>query len=292
MGPGAARGTTAWSTIINAWVETMATHHIDEYTEGEVQRESLWKRALIMIGFMIALGIGLAIVHLIAIFQLAAIALNKKSSNALGEFGGSLALWMRDVAAYQCMASDDKPFPWQPWPEVPVIDGDDEAAWTIRTPQFHILFNHRLHIMYKHLLIAIDGSDLAQIALHHGIALAKALDAKVTIVTVSEPWHAYAPGETAMPFPVKEYQESIAKWATDILATAKTVAGNAGVNSAVVHIKDDYPADGILGLADKQDCDLIVMASHGRRGLSRMVLGSQANHVVTHSNRPVLICRG
>ena len=146
--------------------------------------------------------------------------------------------------------------------------------------------------MYKHLLVAIDGSDLAQIALHHGIALAKALDAKITIVTVSEPWHAYAPGETAMPFPVKEYQESVAKWATDILAKAKAVAGNAGVKSAVVHIKDDYPADGILGLADKQDCDLIVMASHGRRGLSRMVLGSQANHVVTHSNRPVLICRG
>ena len=145
--------------------------------------------------------------------------------------------------------------------------------------------------MYKHLLIAIDGSDLAQIALHHGIALAKALDAKVTIVTVSEPWHAYAPGETAMPFPVKEYQESIAKWATDILVKAKSVAGNAGVNSAVIHIKDDYPADGILGVADKQDCDLIVMASHGRRGLSRLVLGSQANHVVTHSKRPVLICR-
>ena len=145
--------------------------------------------------------------------------------------------------------------------------------------------------MYKHLLIAIDGSDLAQTALHHGIALAKALDAKVTIVTVSEPWHAYAPGETAMPFPVKEYQESVAKWATDILAKAKSVAGIAGVNSAVVHIKDDYPADGILSVADKQDCDLIVMASHGRRGLSRLVLGSQANHVVTHSKRPVLICR-
>ena len=145
--------------------------------------------------------------------------------------------------------------------------------------------------MYKHLLIAIDGSDLAQTALHHGIALAKALDAKVTIVTVSEPWHAYVTGEATMPFPVEEYQESVAKWATDILAKAKSVAGIAGVNSAVVHIKDDYPADGILSVADKQDCDLIVMASHGRRGLSRLVLGSQANHVVTHSKRPVLICR-
>ena len=71
---------------------------------------------------------GLTIVHLIAIFQLVAIAFNKKSSSALGEFGGSLALWMRDVAVYQCMASDEKPFPWQPWPEVPVINDDDGTA--------------------------------------------------------------------------------------------------------------------------------------------------------------------
>lgn len=145
--------------------------------------------------------------------------------------------------------------------------------------------------MYKHLLIAIDGSELAQKALQHGLTLAKALDARVTIVTVSEPWHAYAGGDATMPFPVKEYQESVAKWALDILATAKKNADAAGVDCTTIHIKDDYPADGILTAADKNDCDLIVMASHGRRGLSRLVLGSQANHVVTHSHRPVLICR-
>lgn len=145
--------------------------------------------------------------------------------------------------------------------------------------------------MYKHLLIAIDGSELAQTALRQGVALAKSLDAKVTIVTVSEPWHSYAPGEIAMPFPVKQYQDSIAKWALEILAKAKAVADDVGVNSATVHIKEDYPADGILSVAEKQDCDLIVMASHGRRGLSRIILGSQANQVVTHSQVPVLICR-
>ena len=145
--------------------------------------------------------------------------------------------------------------------------------------------------MYKHLLIAIDGSELAQAALHQGVALARELGARVTIVTVSEPWHSYAPGEVAMPFPVRQYQESIAKWASEILAAAKNVADEAGVRCATIHIKDDYPADGILGVAEKQDCDVIVMASHGRRGLSRLVLGSQANHVVTHSHLPVLICR-
>jgi len=145
--------------------------------------------------------------------------------------------------------------------------------------------------VYKHLLIAIDGSDLAQTALSHGIALARDLDAKVTIVTVSEPWHSYAPGETAMPFPVKEYQESIANWALAILEKAQAMAHDAGVDSTTLHIKDDYPADGILGAAESNNCDLIVMASHGRRGLSRVILGSQANHVLTHSKRPVLICR-
>jgi nucleotide-binding universal stress UspA family protein len=145
--------------------------------------------------------------------------------------------------------------------------------------------------MYKHLLIAIDGSNLAQTALKHGVGLAKAIAAKVTIVTVSEPWHSYVPGENTMPFPVKEYQESVAKWAEEVLAKAKAVADESGVRSTTVHIKDDYPADGILGCADAQECDLIVMASHGRRGLSRLVLGSQANHVVTHSKLPVLICR-
>ncbi len=145
--------------------------------------------------------------------------------------------------------------------------------------------------MYKHLLIAIDGSELAKTALRHGIALAKELDARVTIVTVSEPWHSYAPGEISMPFPVKQYQDSVAKWALKILAEAKAVANDAGVNSATIHIKEDYPADGILSVAENQSCDLIVMASHGRQGLSRIVLGSQANHVVTHSKLPVLICR-
>ena len=145
--------------------------------------------------------------------------------------------------------------------------------------------------MYKHILIAVDGSELAQTALQHGVSLAKELGAKVTIVTVSEPWHSYAPGEVAMPFPVKQYQESLAQWALEVLTKAKSVADAAGVACATIHIKDDYPADGILGIAEKQNCDVIVMASHGRRGLSRLVLGSQANHVVTHSHLPVLICR-
>jgi nucleotide-binding universal stress UspA family protein len=69
------------------------------------------------------------------------------------------------------------------------------------------------------------------------------------------------------------------------------LARKADISCATVHAKDQYPADGILDTAKKSGCDLIVMASHGRRGLGRLLLGSQAVNVLTHSSLPVLICR-
>ena len=106
----------------------MSTQNIDENTENEERSESLWKRTLIMIGFMIALGIGQTLAHLIAILQFVTLALNKRPSIPLSVFGGSLAQWMRDVVAYQCMTTNEKPFPWQPWPDAPEIAVDDETA--------------------------------------------------------------------------------------------------------------------------------------------------------------------
>lgn len=145
--------------------------------------------------------------------------------------------------------------------------------------------------MYKHLLVAIDGSELAQNAMRQGIALAKALDANVTIVTVTEPWHAYTAGDGTVIFPIEEYETSITQWARETLARAAQEARDAGLTCETIHMKDAYPGDGIVGTAEQQQCDLIVMGSHGRRGLTRLLLGSQANHVVTHSTRPVLVCR-
>jgi nucleotide-binding universal stress UspA family protein len=145
--------------------------------------------------------------------------------------------------------------------------------------------------MYKHLLIAIDGSELAHNALQQGVALAKALGAKVTIVMATEPWHAFSAGEATMSFPIDEYETNITEWALKELSSAAKVAANVNVACQTIHAKDKHPADGILETAEQQDCDLIVMASHGRRGLTRLLLGSQANNVVTHSTLPVLICR-
>jgi nucleotide-binding universal stress UspA family protein len=69
------------------------------------------------------------------------------------------------------------------------------------------------------------------------------------------------------------------------------LARKADLSCATVHVKDQFPAEGILETARKSNCDLIVMASHGRRGLSRLLLGSQTTKVLTHSSVPVLVCR-
>jgi nucleotide-binding universal stress UspA family protein len=76
-----------------------------------------------------------------------------------------------------------------------------------------------------------------------------------------------------------------------VLASAKAIAEKDGVACRTLHIKDQHPSEGIIQAAKDQGCDLIVMASHGRRGLSRLILGSQAYEVVTHSAVPVLIIR-
>ncbi len=145
--------------------------------------------------------------------------------------------------------------------------------------------------MYKHLLAATDGSELAMKGVDQALALAKALGARITIATVTEPWTAVAYGEMGLGFPIDEYEKNAAENAERILRPACTAATTAGIACETVHIKDQFPAEGLIGAAKECGCDLIVMASHGRRGLSRLMLGSQAHRVVTMSNLPVLICR-
>lgn len=145
--------------------------------------------------------------------------------------------------------------------------------------------------MYKHILIATDGSDLAEKAVAHGMGLAKALGAKATIVTVTEPWRSMATGEAAVAFPQQEYAKAMSAHAKEVLKRAEAAAAKAGFSGNVVHVSEQYPAEGIVEAARREGCDLIVMASHGRQGLSRMLLGSQASRVMVQSAVPVLICR-
>jgi nucleotide-binding universal stress UspA family protein len=129
--------------------------------------------------------------------------------------------------------------------------------------------------MYQHLLIATDGSELAQKAVEQGLALASALNGTATAVTVTEPGNSVVPEENA----------------ERILSRFRDAAEMAGVPCDTLHVKNQCPADGIIDAAKLQGCDLIVMASHGRRGFAKFLLGSQANRVVTQSTIPVLICR-
>jgi len=148
--------------------------------------------------------------------------------------------------------------------------------------------------MYKNILIATDGSDMAGKAVSHGLSIAKFLDAKVSIVTVTELWSAFEMAskvETIDRQAIDHYEEKAANRAEAVLKSASESAKNLGIDCTLVHIKDQHPAEGIIDAANSNNHDLIVMASHGHRGLKKILLGSVANEVVSNSNIPVLIYR-
>ncbi len=148
--------------------------------------------------------------------------------------------------------------------------------------------------MYHRILIATDRSELADKAVAHGIALAKDLKVPVSVVTVTEAWSAFELARMARmgnPNPIGRYEEMAAAAASNILGKAAQTAKSEGVDSELVHVQDQHPAEGIIATAKDKGCDLIVMASHGRRGIDRLLLGSQANEVITHSKVPALIVR-
>ena len=145
--------------------------------------------------------------------------------------------------------------------------------------------------MYKHILIPTDGSELSKKAVDHGIGLAKALNAKVTAVTVSEPFHIFAVEPGMLTDTPDEYEKRIAALTGKYLKAAKDAATAAGVPCDVVHVEHEHPYETVIDAARKRGCDAIVMASHGRRGVSAIVLGSETVKVLTHSTIPVVVVR-
>lgn len=148
--------------------------------------------------------------------------------------------------------------------------------------------------MYQHILIATDGSELATKALEHGLDLAKREGSRVTIVSVTELWSAMeiaAKARQGRTDPVGQFEEVAAAAAKGVLDDANERANKQGVACELVHVKDQHPAEGIMATAKNKGCDLIVMASHGRRGIARVLLGSQAYEVLTHCHVPALIVR-
>ncbi|KQZ87364.1 universal stress protein [Mesorhizobium sp. Root157] len=148
--------------------------------------------------------------------------------------------------------------------------------------------------MYKHILIATDGSELARKGLEHGLGFAKPLGAKVTVLTVSEPLRseiARAARQGGIDDPVIRYDQEIDALMKERFAFIEQRSVEHGVAVELVHEIDNSPAEAIGRLAKLKGCDLIVMASHGRRGIGRLLLGSQTAEVVQHSTIPVLVVR-
>ena len=147
--------------------------------------------------------------------------------------------------------------------------------------------------MYKHLLVATDGTRLSNKAVLHAISLAKRLGAKLTAFYAAPdyPIPMYADGIVYEPVSKKDYAAAVGKEADRILAGAASKAKAAGVACATVHSIAPAPWEAILAAAKKQKCDVIVMASHGRRGVSALLLGSETQKVLTHSKLPVIVIR-
>jgi nucleotide-binding universal stress UspA family protein len=147
--------------------------------------------------------------------------------------------------------------------------------------------------MYKHLLVATDGSKLSDKAVAHAIQLANAVHADLTAFYAAPdyPMPAYADGVVYEPVTKKEYTRITGAEAQKILDAVVDKAAAAGVECKKVHAIAASPWEAILTAAKKQKCDAIVMASHGRRGVSALILGSETQRVLTHSKLPVVVVR-
>jgi nucleotide-binding universal stress UspA family protein len=145
--------------------------------------------------------------------------------------------------------------------------------------------------MYRHILIATDGSELSGKAIQHGIALAKSVGAKVTGITVTVPFHIFATDPDTLTDTPASYRTRVAAAAAKYLEQVKNAAAPAGITCDGIPVEHEHPYQAIIDTGKENGCDLIVMASHGRRGLSALVLGSETVKVLTHSTIPVLVYR-
>ena len=145
--------------------------------------------------------------------------------------------------------------------------------------------------MYQHILIPTDGSERSARAIAQGIALAALLNARVTALMATPPIPPIVLEGLAAPVHNEALEQNAKDYAAQSLAVAAKAAAAAAVHCETTHLEHDRPWEAIIQTAERKGCDLIVMASHGRAGVSAVVLGSETNKVLTHSKVPVLVCR-
>jgi nucleotide-binding universal stress UspA family protein len=145
--------------------------------------------------------------------------------------------------------------------------------------------------MFKHILIPTDGTDLSRKAVIYGMQLAKSVGAHVTAISVSEPYRVASMDAVLVAETPEEHEAQTARAAERALEQVRMAAEAAGVSAETLREVHDQPYRAIIDCANACSCDLVVMASHGRRGVAALLVGSETTKVLTHSTIPVLVYR-
>ena len=145
--------------------------------------------------------------------------------------------------------------------------------------------------MFKHILIPTDGSELSKMAVRQAVQFAKEINAKVTGLTVTVPYHYFAVDAVQLSDTPEQYAIDVKTMADKNLNFIKEEASKAGVSCELIQRSNEHPYEEIVKTAQDFMCDVIFLASHGRRGMSGILLGSETQKVLTHSKIPVLVYR-
>ena len=145
--------------------------------------------------------------------------------------------------------------------------------------------------MYTGILLSTDGSDVARKGVKHGLALAKALNTKATVITVTDPLPVveFVSGHAGGGISQQDWDAACKVRAGKVLDEARAIAEEIGISAELLHVPNAHPATAIIETAKSRGCDLIVMASHGRRGIRKLLLGSQTSEVLADGSVPVLV---
>ena len=147
--------------------------------------------------------------------------------------------------------------------------------------------------MYQRILVPTDGSALSKKAVNSAIALAKLCGAELVALKVVPRYpQSYFEGGIALaPAEVKQVEKTWGDAGQAVVDAVKKAAAAKGIEAKAVVVRSDVVSDAILAAAKKHQCDLVVMASHGRKGIKRLLLGSETQHVLTHATLPVLVLK-
>jgi nucleotide-binding universal stress UspA family protein len=147
--------------------------------------------------------------------------------------------------------------------------------------------------MFRKILVPTDGSAPSARAIKQAVRLAREQHARIVGFYVGPPWTLPTYGEYVPPevFSSKRHAQAVRHTARRYFGEILSAARSAGVRASCYHVMDEHPYQAIVKAARSNHCDLIVIASHGRRGLSRLLLGSETSKVLAHSPIPVMVCR-